>query len=332
VGTVARPIGLGKSLPLTSADLAVCSIPLAVLATWWARRVSLKLHFFSYPNPLVASHQKPVPYLGGFGVLIGVLPLCWRCPDIAIPATAYFLLGLADDARRLAPLPKFAAQLIVAFGAVLLGPDHLLPHTGVDSVMSVWWVLTLVNAYNFVDVCDGLAAGLAAITLSCLSMLSPEYALVAIAGAGSCVGFLVFNVPPARIYLGDAGSQLLGFLVAVTSLGIFRKGVWPYTAQGLLATSVPLFELIFITAVRVAKGLPFWRGSPDHFALRMQRAGLTPLGVDLIAWFVAALFACAALAMSWVPALCGDAVVAGSLLIFFLSAGLLLHIEKEARN
>ncbi len=316
---------------MTGASLAACSIPIALSATWLARRVSFKLHFFSYPNPLVPSHQKPVPYLGGFGVLMGVLPLCWRDPGVAIPATAYFLLGLADDACRLAPLPKFAAQLLVACGAVLIEPGHF-PHVGVDSAMSVLWVLTLVNAYNFVDVCDGLAAGLAAITLSCLSMLSPEYALLAIVGAGSCVGFLVFNVPPARIYLGDAGSQLLGFLVAVTSLGTFRKGLWPHAAQVLLATSVPLFELIFITAVRVAKGLPWWRGSPDHFALRMQRAGVTPLGVDLIAWFAAAFFACAALAIPQVPALCGYAIVAGSLLLMFLSAGLLLRIEKETTN
>src|SRR5207245_10489868 len=106
-----------------------------------------------------------------------------------------------------------------------------------------------------------------------------------LAVAGASAGFLVFNCPPARIFLGDAGSHLLGFLLAACTMSSFPvAATWRHYAAVLLLVGVPLFELVFLTVTRIRKGLPWWRGSPDHFSLRLLAAGLSRLQADVVGW------------------------------------------------
>jgi UDP-GlcNAc:undecaprenyl-phosphate GlcNAc-1-phosphate transferase len=213
--------------------------------------------------------------------------------DLIVGGALFLALGVADDLRPFQPFPKFALQVVAAAIVTYLrarfGPGgvDLLP-----AFLSLLWIVTLVNAMNLTDVCDGLAAGLACIQFVALAVLVPADALWALVIAGSCVGFLFYNLPAASIFLGDAGSHLLGFWLAALTLDLMDSGrSMAQVMQALLIGGVPLLELVFVTTTRIRKGIPWWRGSPDHFALRLQAAGLSRWTTDTLAWAVMLLLA-----------------------------------------
>jgi UDP-GlcNAc:undecaprenyl-phosphate GlcNAc-1-phosphate transferase len=302
---------------------------LGVIATWGVRRFALSRGIVNHPNPLIPQHRLPVAYLGGVAVFLaaaGALVAAWVAARlgfaglagghdaagvpwrVAVPAALFLILGVVDDLVVLRPAPKFAGQFAVA--ALAAGLGLVYPLTGVrpvDAGLTLFWVVTLVNAFNFTDVCDGLVAGLSIVSLTAVALLHPAYAPVAAVGAGACAGFWLFNRAPATIYLGDAGSHLLGFAVAALVLGPADRPAagasdggaarWLPVAQALLVAGVPVFELVFLTVVRVRKGHPWWKGSPDHFALRLQAAGLTRPQTCAVAWVLAAVLGGAAVAL-----------------------------------
>lgn len=270
------------------------------VAAWAMRHLARRLNIVNHPNPIVPQHQVAIAYLGGVGVALGtagaivIQRLLSTETQLAFPqstpvltgAILFLILGVADDLRAFKPLTKFFLQGVISIGTVCTG--LILPLTGVsiiDGAITVLWILTLVNAANFTDVCDGLVGGLSAVSFLALTVLSPNSSSVWLALSGACLGFLVWNSPPASIFLGDAGSHLVGFLLAVGTIQLIQNQMlWPGGASALLLVSVPLFELIFITVMRIRKGLPWWRGSPDHFSLRLQAAGFSKWQTDFIAW------------------------------------------------
>src|SRR5262249_13177170 len=148
----------------------------------------------------------------------------WR---FVIPAAGYLALGLWDDLRPLRPLGKLILQLAFAGLAAWHARSDGGP-TGVgalDAALRVAWIVLLVNAVNVTDVCDGLAGGIAAIGFAFLGAWSPAGRPLAWGLAAACAGFLVFNRPPASIFMGDAGSHLLGYALAWISFPLL--GRWP---------------------------------------------------------------------------------------------------------
>ncbi len=273
--------------------------------------LATRLGVMNYPNPIVRDHREAIPYLGGLGVLIGAtlaLILCGQSVALRYVIfggfVAFLLLGLVDDVLNLRWWIKLSSQIAIAGGLTLVGflggfPELCWRITGwvpFDVLVSCLWLVAVVNAMNFLDVCDGVVASLAFINLLCSGWVVPSNSsVIYLAVAGGCVGFLWWNRPPARIYLGDCGSLGLGFLIAVAALQVSQ--VLPPTRIRLftpiLFAAVPLFELVFITTVRLQKGLPWWRGSPDHVALRLQKAGLKKYQVDLLLMCASvALWAC----------------------------------------
>jgi UDP-GlcNAc:undecaprenyl-phosphate GlcNAc-1-phosphate transferase len=205
-----------------------------------------------------------------------------------VRAVLFCTLGLVDDLRPLSPLQKLVAQVVVASLAVILGLRLRL--TGVDSIDAVLagiWIVACVNAFNVTDVCDGLVTGLAATFFLAWILLRPGSDLVAVVAFGACAAFLVFNAPRASMFLGDAGSHLLGFLVAAKALESPAQGL-ALTAVLPLLVFVPVAETLFLTVVRLRKGIPWYKGSQDHFALRLQSAGWSRWAVDVAAWFAMA--------------------------------------------
>jgi len=286
------------------AQVLVLAAVLGVVGTWLARALARHWNVVNEPNPIVPQHVRPTAYFGGVGLALGmglalaILAARGALQDLTGPSSAamaagavlYLFLGLLDDIRPLRPAMKFGLQVVVAGLVVVLG--LVLPLTGlqgVDGAVTVFWIVAVVNAVNFTDVCDGLVAGLAVLWSCAFVLVTPEMGPLWLTVAGACLGCLVFNAPPASIFLGDAGSHLLGFcLAAGTVHTVGAHGVWPGAAVAALAGGVPLFELVFITGVRIRKGLPWWRGSPDHFSLRLQAAGLSRWRTDVLAWAVAA--------------------------------------------
>jgi len=267
--------------------------------TFLIRRFALKHGIVNHPNPIVCQHTRPVAYLGGVGIAIGMVttlsvagitvPL-----RIALGAFLALLLGTLDDLLTLSPRCKLVCQLAVAITAVLCGlVPHIFESALLNGVLTVLAITVLMNAFNLTDVSDGLASLLIITASIGLGVMGADW-LLALAVTGATAGFLLFNKPDASIFLGDAGSHLLGFMAAVLLLDPVHgsagsnPGAWSL-AGAVFCVGIPLFELVFLVVVRTAKGIPWFRGSPDHFALRLQKRGFTKwsvLGVTLVSGVV----------------------------------------------
>ena len=289
-------------------------------ASWTARTVAVRLAFVSAPHPLVSAHREPIPYLGGVAVAAGALFALAAFRELAevgvaaiVGGLSFLVVGLLDDVRPHRPGRKLVLQTGCAALAISLGLG--LPLTGieaVDALAGLAWILVVVNAVNVTDVCDGLVAGLAVIAFLAFAFSDLGARPLALAVAGACLGFLVFNAPPASIFLGDAGSHFLGYCLAVPTLASAGSpAASDEIVAGMLILGVPLFELAFVVAVRIHKGVPYWRGSTDHFSLRLQSAGLSRWQTDVLAWSAAAALALAGVTLLRVDAPGGVALVTG---------------------
>ena len=306
--------------------LVLAAFALGMAWTRVAIAAAPRLGFMSAPNPLVPQHTRAVPYLGGAAVFVAAAavavpvrlfePVDARWSALAGGAAAFLAVGLWDDRRSLSPIVKLGWQWTAALGVALAGLR--LPLTGVaavDVAFAALWIVTVANAANLVDSCDALLGCVTVVGLAAAGLAHPPLLPVVLPAIGATAGFLAYNRPPARVFLGDAGSHLLGFMLAGAGLASARgMGAWPALPWMALVAGVPLFELVFLVIVRTRKGLRFWRGSPDHFALRLQKAGLSRGGVDAVATLAAVLLAAAGAAIVRLPNAAGAALFGGVLL------------------
>lgn len=283
---------------------AVCG----AACTYFTKKFAIKNNIVNNPNPIVSQHKKPIAYLGGAGVFFGFL-LSYllthltfikdfltnekiknrvQPEDLLICGLAFLTLGIYDDLKVLKPLRKFILQFLITIFCVWFGIRSEIFHNKIfDFIFSVFWILTIINAVNFTDVCDGLVSSISIIIFLLCGLFLPHSNLLCFIIAGSVVGFFVFNSPRASIFLGDGGSHLLGFFIAAFTLKCTRDmNVLDGILWLVFISGIFLFELIFITSIRIKKGKPWWKGSPDHFSLRLQKAGYTRwqiiLGVTII--------------------------------------------------
>lgn len=257
------------------------------------------------------NHKAPTPYLGGLAVyttfiivLALFFPVYWNLSLFLIGATLLLILGLIDDLMPLSALYKFLGQFIAAlcflkggfsFKQLFIEYFALWGSTYILGFVSLMWILTLVNAINLVDIMDGLAATVALGGLSGLFIFAAFYqlysvALLIIICIGALAGFLLFNKSPAKIYLGDAGSLFIGGMLATIPFMI----PWgTYTLVGFLSPviilGIPLLEVAMLILIRTALKIPFYQGSPHHFAHYLLKKGWSK---DAILCFVALVNIC----------------------------------------
>ena len=240
------------------------------------------------------------------GILLRARDLGW----LLVLAAGLAVMGQVDDRRGLGALPKLAAQVVAAAVVVwLLGiqATFFVPVAWVGQVATVLWIVAVTNAFNFLDNMDGLSGGVAAIVLAVLVAVTlasgqifvPVLALVLL---GAVVGFLVYNFPPASVFLGDAGSQPLGFLVAVlTVLANYYRGAPGEGAFGpfmpLVLLAVPLYDLLSVTAIRLARGKSPFVGDTNHFSHRLVALGLSRRAAVLIVYLATVATALGALVL-----------------------------------
>jgi len=215
-------------------------------------------------------------------------------------AVVLHVVGLIDDLRPLGPWPKFAAQLAVAlFIAWPMGirAVELLP-APVSIALTVLWIILITNAFNFLDNMDGLSAGVAAIAAAIFAMASmgagqvfvPTLAWVLV---GGLLGFLIFNFPRASIFMGDAGSLVIGFLVSVlTILTTYYDPAKNLTTLGVIVPivvlAVPLYDVFSVVIHRVRLGESPFRGDWRHFSHRLVRRGMSQRGAVLTIYLATA--------------------------------------------
>ena len=199
-----------------------------------------------------------------------------------------FVLGLWDDKRHLGPFFKLGVQFAVAFIAAAFAEirvELFIKNPIIASVLSAFWIVLIINAFNFLDNMDGASAGIAVITSSILFTAAAFSGQILVGGMalvfiGTLLGFLVFNFPPAGIFMGDAGSLVVGFFVALLSLRITyyheaQSGQWYPVFMPLVAMAVPLYDFISVTLLRISPGKSPFVGDTQHFSHRLKRHGLT---------------------------------------------------------
>ena len=273
------------------------AVVFAVLAALAVRATSRRVGLIDAPDPLVPAHTRPVATLGGiavaFGFLIGALVVDLEPlgREFAVGGALFLAIGVVDDVLKLSVSWKLLLQLVGAATVVALGARlEVTGRPALDTAIAFAWILVVVNAVNLTDICDGLVSGLAAIAFLTLAAIDPSRGEAAILAAGACLGFLVLNAPRASIFLGDAGSHFVGFLLAALSLQTVdgRDAVAEFSAV-VLTVGVFLFELAFLISARRRRGLRWWLGSDDHVALRLQAAGLSVWSTNVVLWVCGAM-------------------------------------------
>lgn len=242
------------------------------LAGWAAARTGV----VDRPGPLKV-HDRSVPYLGGLAVLAGLaVPLAIDRPSLLLPLGLATLLGLADDIGNLPATLRLTCELAVGIAVAVVVPVR----GPVGALVAVISVVALVNAVNLLDGLDGLASGVGAASAAGfgLALGAGGPRTLALALAGGLVGFLAWNRPPARIYLGDAGSYLVGTALAVLVTGAFGPGRSLALAAGaVLFVAVPVADTTVAIVRRRRARRPLLRGDRGHLYDQLVDRGRSPL-------------------------------------------------------
>ncbi len=259
---------------------------LSVYGTPVAKKVAYRYNLLDVPDNKLKKQKKPVPYMGGVIVYfafispVGLLfPLSRELLGILFASSILLIVGLFDDLKALTPGIKFLFQLVAVF--ILLKSGIYIDLTflpgWVNYIISFIWMLSIINAFNIIDILDGMAASVASIsliTIFIISLYNSNYliSVISISLAASLLGFLKFNWEPAGIYLGDAGSMVVGLIIAALSvMGEYTKYNDAAFISGMLVLSVPVFDMVYVVILRLLKGRSPFFGSPDHFALRVRK-------------------------------------------------------------
>ena len=225
------------------------------------------------------------------------------------------LLGMVDDRFELKPIWKIGGQIAIVYllwrGGVRI---NTLPFSSGTQTLSdeaslaltMFWVLGLTNGINFIDGVDGLATGVCAIASGSLCIIEMTKGAVWAAGAaaaicGACLGFLRYNFHPAKIFLGDAGSLLLGFWLAAVAVAAASKTAAATTlALPMLILGVPVLDTVWAIVRRTLAGQPMWRADRGHLHHRLLERGLSPVKTVIVIYAISALLGAAALVLSTV--------------------------------
>lgn len=253
----------------------------SLIITAFTIRIAHKIGFVDKPNKIVENHLTPVAYGGGAAIALTLIIafiilnfIGFRTNYLLISIVPVILLGAADDIYRLKPSLKFILQCISVLPFLFFYDASLL-----IKIAAGFFMVASMNAWNLIDIMDGLTGTIsvfafAGITIVIILFIPSELSLllVSVIIIASVLGFLAWNRSPARIFLGDTGSLLLGMLFPIFILELFRIDPGKFYLA-FLPGSIPFFEILFLLVVRTKKGIPFYKGSPDHFALRMLHNG-----------------------------------------------------------
>ncbi len=259
---------------------------LARVGTPKAREAALKFGVLDTPDTKLKTHQQPVPYLGGLAVFTAFLLSLGMIFEfdqellaLLLASTIVSTIGLIDDFGVLTPGPKVLGQMVAVF--VLLRSDVTVQLVYIPwwlrFIITALWLIGLSNAFNLLDIMDGLASGTGVISATFLlvvALLNERWIVAAftVALIGALLGFLRFNFYPASIYLGDCGSLFVGFTLGALAM------VMDYTENNplgfvapILILAPPLIDTVYVSILRLRAGRRIYHGSPDHFPLRLRR-------------------------------------------------------------
>ena len=264
----------------TAAAALLAAAVVALISTPVVKSLAFKVGAVDVPKDNRRMHDHPIPRMGGlaifFGFILSVLifqPLTQQLRGMLMGAVIIVILGIFDDIYALPAKPKFLVQIAAALFAVLAGNRiYILSNINIFSSEPYWelgwlsipisvlWIVGITNAVNLIDGLDGLACGVSTISSMTLLVIAlivsePDVAILMAALAGACIGFLPYNLNPAKIFMGDTGSTFLGFILATVSIqGLFKFHMIISFAVPFLMLGLPIFDTCFAILRRLAKG------------------------------------------------------------------------------
>lgn len=284
------------------------------------RKIALRIGITDNPNQSHKTHAAPVPYLGGVAIVSATVLVTYGsilfvgdsgktlilASTILVPALLMAIIGLVDDLKQLKPWPRFIMQNSIALVAVLvlLITDTVGSPLGVvyiDFLVTLVWLVGITNSINFFDNIDGGASGTVAISslaVTFIAISNEQYFIGAMSTvlAGSVIGFLFWNKPPAKIYMGDAGALFLGLLLASLSIRIDTKSEMGKFGLmiPILLLAIPILDTSVAVIKRVMRGVSPFQGGRDHLSHRLMRLNVDRKVTVIALWTLTLFFASAA--------------------------------------
>ena len=277
-----------------------------------ARQAALKYGIVDAPDGRLKHQREPVPYFGGLAIYLAFLmSLAFTFEfrqdvlGIILGGTIVVMLGLIDDFGVLTPATKLVGQLLAVFVLIKSGirieiaafPEWL------DLSLTVLWMVGLINAFNLLDIMDGLSAGVGAVSASGLFIVAllqgdQTIAFMLAALIGSLLGFIKYNWHPARIYMGDTGAMFIGLLLgAMAMIGKYPSEHPLSLLTPVFLLGIPIFDTLFVMYIRYRRGLPIFWGSPDHIAIRLRHWGMSVPQIVITSYAATAIVGMIGLAM-----------------------------------
>ncbi len=318
---------------------------ISFVATPLIRKLAQSINFVDSPSGRKL-HMTPIPMLGGVAIYAGLVTAMaisgtrqyQEMMGVLSGATVVTAFGLWDDRYGMRPLVKLLGQMIAA-GVLIASGVHvtLFSSQALNLALTLFWVVGISNAINFLDNMDGLAAGITTVasgfffTLAIVEGLGLVASLAA-ATLGACVGFLYYNFSPASLFMGDAGSLLLGFVLAVLGIKLEFTGrplnvTWMIP---IVILALPIFDTTLVVLSRLRRGKPIYQGGKDHVSHRLIAVfGMTPSRAVLTLYLAASTLGLLALMLRDATPLQAKLIL-GSLAALFIVA--LIWLEWRFRG
>ncbi|MBN1823297.1 MAG: undecaprenyl/decaprenyl-phosphate alpha-N-acetylglucosaminyl 1-phosphate transferase [Endomicrobiales bacterium] len=289
----------------------IMSFAIAYALTPVLRIIAQKFGILDHPHSNVKTHKDPTPYLGGIAIWLGwltslfIVRLFTHFPSgtlrslrgIMIGSVVIILLGLIDDIlpKGLKFKAKFLIQALAVMALIMFDIRvHFISPYAVALIISLIWVIGITNAFNIIDIMDGLSSGIAVIaSLAFLFIALPTEQIYvnfcAAALAGACLGFIPYNLSKkGKIFMGDTGSLTIGFIVAALSMGTsYTKLNDIALLAPILIIWIPMYDTMLVMYMRWKKGMSPFLGSRDHFALRLEKMGFSRTQILIMSYGVA---------------------------------------------
>ena len=297
---------------------------ISICVTPTVKSFATKVGAIDVPDHKRHIHTHPIPRMGGLAIFFGFMLSALLLADITTEVRGILLgaivivaVGALDDVISLKPWTKFLAQIAAAIIAVAHGVViRVMMNPNVfsksESVLLGWlaipitilWIVGITNSVNLIDGLDGLAVGVS--TISCITILvvalrvaEPNVAILVAALAGACIGFMPYNLNPAKIFMGDTGSLLLGYVLSTVSvLGLFKFYTVVTFVVPVLALAVPLSDTVFAFVRRIAHGQSPFQADRGHFHHKLMDLGLNQKQAVAILYAISAVLGLAAVTLT----------------------------------
>lgn len=263
----------------------ILSLLFSLYGTPVARNAGIKFGIVDEPDGVLKTHKEPIPYLGGLAIYLSflvalslVFEFSKETLGILFGGSIISTLGLIDDIGKLSPRIKIIGEFLAVYILIKSGvyiklwfiPEYL------SIPLTFLWMIGIINAFNLIDVMDGLSAGVALVVSSIFFVIAiitenHSVAILSMAFSGACLGFLNYNYNPASIFMGDSGSLFLGFILSSISimLDYTKLNRFGFIAP-IFVLWIPLFETVYLFFTRISKGLSPFKGSRDHISIRLM--------------------------------------------------------------